>query len=92
MNSIIIMIINCFIVASTDIISSFEVPVTITFSPTETVKTFQVQSVPDELQEERECFMFGIESTDMNVSIPLENATTTVCVVDDDCKSVHVYI
>ena len=58
----------------------------VTFLPTEVLKTFQVWSLQDELQEGRECFPFSLETTEVFVSISTENNMTTVCIEDNNRK------
>jgi len=71
---------------TSDIATSFGASMNVTFLPSEVVKTFQVWSLQDELQEGKECFPFSLETTEVFVSIPTESSVTTVCIEDTNRK------
>ena len=58
----------------------------VTFLPNETLKTFLVWSLQDEITEGIECLHYFLEPVDEFVNIPYGNETVTLCIEDDDRK------
>ena len=67
-------------------------PSTLSFQPNDSIHTFSVNSLQDEVIEGDECMYFLLESVNEDfVMVPDNSSTITVCIQDDDCE-LHIII
>ena len=60
----------------------------VTFLPNETLKTFSVWSLQDEITEGIECLYYSLEPVDEFVYVPYNESVMHICIEDDDSESV----